>query len=163
MGSFSYPHGLWPVNYVLYTMVICHKYTTTSWLIFWNKEIITYIKNIKTKCVCIKFKLTLYDFFLKGEGALGQTKEYLWALCFLLYVVVVQLLSHVWIFPTLWTAACQVPCPLYLPEFAQTHAHWVSDAIQPSHPLSPPSPLAFNLSQHQDLFQKVNSSHQVAV
>ena len=37
----------------------------------------------------------------------------------------------------------------HLPEFAQTHVHWVSDAIQPSHPLSSPSPPAFNLSQHQ--------------
>ena len=40
-----------------------------------------------------------------------------------------------------------------LPELAQTHVHWVSDAIQPSHPLSSPSPPAFNLSQHQGLFQ----------
>ena len=46
-------------------------------------------------------------------------------------------------------------------EFAQTHVHWVSDAIQPSHPLSSPSP-AFNLSQHQGLFQLVSSSYQVA-
>ena len=36
-----------------------------------------------------------------------------------------------------------------LPELAQTHVQWVSDAIQPSHPLSPPSPLALNLSQNQ--------------
>ena len=50
----------------------------------------------------------------------------------------------------------------YLPEFAQTHVHWVSDAIQPSHPMSPPSPLALNLSQHQGLFQVVGSSHQMA-
>ena len=42
----------------------------------------------------------------------------------------------------------------YLPELAQTHVHWVGDAIQPSHPLSPPSPPAFNLSQHQGLFQE---------
>ena len=49
----------------------------------------------------------------------------------------------------------------YLPEFVQTHAHWVSDAIQPSHPLSSLSPPAFNLSQHQGLFQWVSSSHQV--
>ena len=47
-------------------------------------------------------------------------------------------------------------------ELVQTHAHWVSDAIQPSHPLSPPSPPAFSLSQHQGLFQWVSSSHQVA-
>ena len=47
-------------------------------------------------------------------------------------------------------------------EFTQTHAHWVGDAIQPSHPLSSPSPLAFNLSQHQGLFKGVSSSYQVA-
>ena len=47
----------------------------------------------------------------------------------------------------------------YLPEFAQTYVCWISDAIQPSHPLSSPSPLALNLSQHQGLFQWVGSSH----
>ena len=49
-----------------------------------------------------------------------------------------------------------------LPEVARTHVHWVSDAIQPSHPLSPSSPPAFNLSQHQGLFQWVSSLHHVA-
>ena len=44
-------------------------------------------------------------------------------------------------------------------EFTQTHVHWVSDAIQPSHSLSSPSPSAFNLSQHQGLFQWVSSLH----
>ena len=48
------------------------------------------------------------------------------------------------------------------PEFTQTHVHWVSDAIYASHPLLSPSPPAFNLSQHQGLFQWVSSSHQVA-
>ena len=47
-------------------------------------------------------------------------------------------------------------------EFTQTHVHWVRDAIQPSHPLSSPSPPAFNLSQHQGLFQGVSSLHQEA-
>ena len=47
-------------------------------------------------------------------------------------------------------------------EFTQIHVHWVSDAIQPSHPLSPPSTPALSLSQHQGLFQWVSSSHQVA-
>ena len=47
-------------------------------------------------------------------------------------------------------------------EFAQTHIHWVSDAIQPSHPLLPTSPLALNLSPCQGLFQWVGSSHRVA-
>ena len=50
----------------------------------------------------------------------------------------------------------------YLPEFAQTHVHWVGDAIQPSHSLSSPSPPDLNLSQHQGLFQWINSTHQVA-
>ena len=49
-----------------------------------------------------------------------------------------------------------------LPELTQTHVHWVGDAIQPSHPLSSPSPPTFNLSQHQGLFQWVSSLHQVA-
>ena len=49
-----------------------------------------------------------------------------------------------------------------LREFAQTHVQWVSDAIQSLHPLSPSSPLALNLSQHQGLFQWAGSSHQVA-
>ena len=50
----------------------------------------------------------------------------------------------------------------HLPEFAQTHVHWGGDAIQPSHPLSSPSPPALNLSQNQGLFQRVSSSHLVA-
>ena len=47
-------------------------------------------------------------------------------------------------------------------EFTQTHVHWVGEAIQPPHPLSPPSPPAFNLSQHQGLFKWFSSLHQVA-
>ena len=50
----------------------------------------------------------------------------------------------------------------YLLERAQTCVHWVDDAIQPSHPLSPSPHPALSLSQHQDLFQWVSSSHQVA-
>ena len=55
-----------------------------------------------------------------------------------------------------------LPVHHQLPEFTQTHVHLVSDAIQPSHPLSSPSPPAPNPSQHQSLFQGVNSSHEVA-
>ena len=72
--------------------------------------------------------------------------------------VVVQLLSRVWLFVTPWTV---FPVFHYLPEFAQVHVHWVSDAIQPSHSLSPSFP-ALNVSQHQSLFQWVGTSHQVA-
>ena len=59
---------------------------------------------------------------------------------------------------------CSTPCfPVHhqLLELIKTHVHWVGDAIQPSHPLSSPSPPAFNVSQHQGLFQWVSSSHQV--
>ena len=58
---------------------------------------------------------------------------------------------------------CSAPgFPVYhlLPELSQNHVHWVSDAIEPSHPLSSPSLPAFCLSQHQDLFQWVSPSHQ---
>ena len=55
-----------------------------------------------------------------------------------------------------------LPVHHQLPEFTQTHVHWVGDAIQPFHPLLCPSPPAFSLSQHQGLFQWVGSSHQVA-
>ena len=55
-----------------------------------------------------------------------------------------------------------LPVHHQIPEFTQTHIHRVGDAIQPSHPLSSPSPPAPNPSQHQSLFQWVNSSHEVA-
>ena len=56
----------------------------------------------------------------------------------------------------------RLPVHHRLPKFTQTHVHPVSDAIQLSHPLSSPSPPAPNPSQHQSLFQWVNSSHEVA-
>ena len=75
----------------------------------------------------------------------------------------VQSLSRVQLFVTPWTTACQaLPVHHQLPESTQTRDHWVSDAIQPSHPLSSPSPPVLNLSQHQGLFKWVSSSHQVA-
>ena len=55
-----------------------------------------------------------------------------------------------------------LPVHHQLLEFTQTHVHWVGDAIHPSHPLSPPSPPALNLSPHQGLFKWVSSLHQVA-
>ena len=68
--------------------------------------------------------------------------------------------------PTLWDHMnCPMPgLPVHhqLPKFTQTHVHWVSDAIQPSHRLSSPSPPFPNPSQHQSRFQWVNSSHEVA-
>ena len=75
----------------------------------------------------------------------------------------IQSLSHVRLFAIPWTTARQASLSIYQrPESTQTHVHRVGDAIQLSHPLSPPSPPALNLCQHQGLFKWVSSSHQVA-
>ena len=81
-----------------------------------------------------------------------------WITSFLMHLyvyiksVVVQSLSHVQLFLTPWTAACQALLSFTISQSLLKHVHWVSDAIQPSHPLSPPSPPALSLSQHQGLF-----------
>ena len=83
------------------------------------------------------------------------------------FLSVVQSVSSV---AQLWPILCDpvncstpgVPVHHQLPEFTQTHIHRVSDATQPSHPLSSPSPPAPSPSQHQSLFQWVNSSHDMA-
>ena len=75
----------------------------------------------------------------------------------------VQSLSHVRLFCNYMNCSTSgLPVHHQLPELTQAHVHWVSDAIQPSSPLSSPSPPAPNPSQHQSLFQWVNSSHEVA-
>ena len=75
----------------------------------------------------------------------------------------VQSLSHVRLFTTPMNRSTSgLPVHHQLPEFTQTQVHRVSDAIQPSYPLSSPSPAAPNPSRHQSLFQWVNSSHEVA-
>ena len=77
--------------------------------------------------------------------------------------VVVHCCSAAQLCPTLWnpidSSTPGFPVLHCLLEFAQTHVHWINDAIQPSHPLLPPSPPAFNLFQNQGLFQWVGSSH----
>ena len=83
-----------------------------------------------------------------------------------LYLYSVQFSSVVKSCPALCNPTdCSIPgFPVQhqLPELAQTHVHQVSDVIQLSHPMLSPSPPAFNLYQHQGLFQSVTSSHQVA-
>ena len=95
----------------------------------------------------------------RGLGLGGKPPPISSEVSSLKYFVVVQSLSHVWLMD------CSMPgfCVLHhLPDLAQTHVHWVGDAIQLSLPLSSPYPSAFSLSQHQGLFQWVSSSHQVA-
>ena len=89
--------------------------------------------------------------------------EYIYSISQMLWFSSVKSFSRVQLSATPWT--CSTPgFPVHhqLPEFIQTHVHHVGDTIQPFHPLSSPSPPAFNLSQHQGLFQWVSSSHQVA-
>ena len=79
----------------------------------------------------------------------------------MLYLQSVQF-SHSLVSDSLWPHGLQqarLPCPSPTPRIAQTNIHRVSDAIQPFHPLSSPSPPAFNLFQHQGLFQWVSSYH----
>ena len=86
--------------------------------------------------------------------------------CIYKYCHFVQFSSVAQSCPTLcsYMNYCTPGLPVHhqLPECTQTCVHWVGDAIQPSHPLSSPSPPAFNLSQHQGLFKWASSSHQVA-
>ena len=116
------------------------KYSTRSLISFNN----TYFSEF--------WPLLLIFFYNYLKKFLFQLKNFLRE--FLGGFVVVQLLSHVQLFANL-------PWPSLSPG-AQTHVHWVSNAIQTSHPLSSPSPPAFNIPQHQDLFQWIDSSYQVA-
>ena len=79
--------------------------------------------------------------------------------------IVLLLLFYLWVVSNSlwppWTAAHQPSLSFTISEFAQTHVRWVSDAIQPSHPLQPSSPV-LSLSWHQGLFLWVGSLHQVA-
>ena len=90
---------------------------------------------------------------------------------YLLYVVTVQSLSSVRLLLTAWTAAYQASLSFIISRsllklivsiLSPSICHEVGDATQPSHPLPPSSPFAFNLFQHQGLFQWVGSSHQMA-
>ena len=70
--------------------------------------------------------------------------------------VVVHSSSCIWLCDPMNCSTPTLPVPHHLPELAQVHVHCTGDAIQPSHPLMPPSPSALNLSQYQGLFQWVN-------
>ena len=119
--------------------------------------------------------------FRKGRGTRDPTANICWIIgkagafqkniyfCFIDYAKAfdcVQFSSITQSCPTLWdTINCSTPgLPVHhqLPESTQTHVHRVGDAMQPSHPLSSPSPPALNFSQNQGLFKWVNFLHEVA-
>ena len=99
-------------------------------------------------CLCV------YSVNCITEGTLKH-------LTLLLTISSVQSLSCVQLCNPMDCSTPDLPVHHQLREFTQTHVHWVSEAIQPSHLLSSPSPPTFNLSQHQGLFKWVSSSHQV--
>ena len=108
---------------------------------------------------CIPIKNYLYKQVTGRIWLIGYTLPTLW---FIPKYIAVPSFSHVQLFATLGTAAPGFPIFPSIPEFAQTHVHCVDDAIQPSHPLSPPSAPDLSISQHQGLFQWVGSLHQAA-
>ena len=113
----------------------------------------------------LKRRKTTCKFVLKEVAMwLTEKSQWEWIIIYNLFPVIsAQMLSHVWLFAT--PMDCSTPglsVHHKLLELTQTHLHWVNDAIQPSHPLLSPSPLTFNLFQHQGLFQRVSSSCQVA-
>ena len=94
---------------------------------------------------------------------LGCHRAPAWAPCIIqLLPIVVVVQSYSTLYDHVDCSTPGFPVLHYLPEFAQTHVHWVSDAIQQSHSLLPPYLPALNLPHHQGLFQWVSSSHQVA-
>ena len=142
--------------------------------------------SVSSSCVFLLFSIKAKSFafmvfLLKPRHeSLGKRTEVndplLWDLMFIglgfsLYLAVcyswdVQFSSVAQSCPTLCDpmnhSTPNLPVHHQLPEFTQTHVHQVGDAIQPSHPLSSPSPPDPNPSQHQSLFQWVNFSHEVA-
>ena len=112
-----------------------------------------------------------------GGGLVGIHLMHCYLYCIIMYIIFtyINVYNHLYIFFQFSsvTQSCPILCdpmdcstpgfPVYhqLLELAQTQVHWVSDTIQPSHPLSSPSPPTFNLSQHQGLFKWISSSQQV--
>ena len=132
-----------------------------------------YGSNCISSWIYIFLRLELILFNLENSYVLGKIKMFslntsiskaLWNISKAFYSSIFT--SCRWVTescPTLWGLCDPIDCSIpgfpvlhYLLEFVQTPVHWVGDATQPSHPLSPPSPPALNLSQHQGIFQWVS-------
>ena len=131
----------------------CYLMTQTFSLVLFIFKAIS-VKHQKTKYNKMRYVCISYS--QRTMEILSQAQTLLWD----------QFSSVAQSFSTLCNPMdCSTPGFLVdhqLPELTQTHVHWINDAIQPSHPLSSPSPPTFSLSQHQSLFKWVSSSHQVA-
>ena len=140
----------------LFTYIILFKILQWSFLIFSMKStgrtglLLATIASTTDSCYS-------FSSFLVSQSLFPHS-------CFLVFSSV-QFSSITQSCLTLWDMNHSTPgLPVHhqLPESTQTHVHWVSDAVQPSYPLSTSSPPALNLSQHQGLFKWVSSSHQAA-
>ena len=128
-------------------------------------EYISFLKNYILRLILLAFKKAI-DFYRLKTGHLTEIR-YGTSFCHNCLTCLDSVFSSVaHSCPTLCDpmnhSTPGLPVHHQLPEFTQTHVHWVGDAIQPSHPLLSPSLSTFNPSQHQGLFKWVSSSHQVA-
>ena len=136
--------------------MMCHKITgsmTSPWTIIW--------KDPEKKSLVLKVNWPEEDLLTQNQ-TLSNFKSVLVNIL----SIGLQFSSVALLCPTLWDPMNRstpgLPVHRQLPEFTQTHVHQVGDTIQPSHPLSSPSLPAPNPSQHQGLFQQVNSLHEVS-
>ena len=137
----------------------------------WLIEQMIIVSDVLTFIMTLVCVVLSYTYIIKTilQFLCFQQKKKAFSTCSSHFIVIsitsVQFGSVTQLCLTLWDPMNRsmpgLPVHHQLPEFTQTHAHWVSDAIQPPHPLSSPSP-APNPSQHQDIFQWVNSSHKLA-
>ena len=134
----------------------------TDWFVFISKSLFALLIYHDY----FSFYLPLFFAFPWNDGFISFLPLSLWFgihIYFLKFLLIYQFSSVTQSCPTLSDPRGPgFPVHHQLLDLAQTHAHWVGDAIQPSYPLSSPSPPDFNFSQHQGLFQWVSSLHQVA-
>ena len=128
-----------------------------------KERIRRYLKESKNKNTALQNPCNVPKAILRGKSIVIQaylTKQEKNNLTY--HLKSVQSLSHVWLFVTPWITACQAFLSITNSWSLLKPIHRVGDAIQPSHSLSSPSPPVPNPSHHQGLFQRVNSSHDVA-
>ena len=168
MWELDQNEGWKPKNWCFQTVVLENTLRVPWATRRWNQSILKEINpEYSLDWLMLKLKLQYFGHLMQNTASREKTMSFgptlwLWAHSSPGGWVVVQLLSYVQLFATLWTTACQASLSFTISKFAQTHFHWVSDAIQPSHPLLPSFPLVLNLSQNQGLLQWARSSHQVA-
>ena len=176
--TFLYSRNYHNIVTTLYYIVYCNKinFKISNSVLFHIQNCPIWMESYPINlCFCTyridDFGNTVMSLFEKGQS---QDFPYLFIVKFTHVINTSRIILLKWFQFSSVAQSCLTLCdPMHrstpgfpvhhqLPEFTQIHVHRVSDAIQPSHPLSSPSPPAPNPSQHQNLFQWVNSSHEVA-